>query len=550
VRTPLLLYGLALAVRALLIWHFPYPAYPDSAYYVDVAQALNAGRGFNVDFIWIFPEVGGTIPAVPVLPIPSNAHWMPLASIVQLPFMAMFGTVAWASAAPFAIIGAIAAPLTWAIARNAKATPSVATGAGILTAIPLLSAVYLVQPDNFSLYQPLVIASLWLGARALRGSGRAFIAAGLLAGLATLARNDGLLVLAGLGVIFAFDRWRAWRSAGSRTPAIPIGAAVACVAIFVLVMAPWWARQLAVFGSISPSSASGKVLFIRDFGEWNSITTPANLEHLLGMGVGPLALSRIGGLVAALTIYITLVAGVVLAPLMVVGGWARRRSDDLRPFFVYAGILFAFSALISAVHVPGGTFIHSAVALAPYSYILALEGVAVSVAWVAARRHTWDASAATRIFSAAIVGFAVVCAVFGTLVVHGAWDLRRERGLAVAAVLDAEGGPLSDRVMSIDAASTRYWSGRGGVVLVNDPVDTVRAVAEAYDIRWLVLDRGESSPVAGPILAGDRPAWVGPPIAQFQIDADGTFQDTTQDPDLAVYPVCTTADDTRCEPAP
>ena len=68
-------------------------------------------------------------------------------------------------------------------------------------------------------------------------------------------------------------------------------------------MAPWWARQLAVFGSLSPSTASGKVLFIRDIAEWNSITTPATLEHLLGMGLGPLIATRIGGLVAAVMIY-------------------------------------------------------------------------------------------------------------------------------------------------------------------------------------------------------------------------------------------------------
>ena len=53
-RTPLLLYGLALAVRVVLIWHFPHAAYPDSTYYVDVARALHAGEGFNVDFVWIF----------------------------------------------------------------------------------------------------------------------------------------------------------------------------------------------------------------------------------------------------------------------------------------------------------------------------------------------------------------------------------------------------------------------------------------------------------------------------------------------------------------
>ena len=89
---------------------------------------------------------------------------------------------------------------------------------------------------------------------------------------------------------------------------------------------------------------------------------------------------------------------------MVIGGWARRRSDDFGPFFVYAALLFAFSALVSAVHVPGGTFIHSAVALAPYSYILALEGIALAVGWVAARRTAWNAASATRIFTGATSG--------------------------------------------------------------------------------------------------------------------------------------------------
>ena len=528
---------LALVVRGLLIWHFPDPAYPDSAYYVDVARQLHAGHGFNVDFIWIFAEVGGTIPADPTLPIPSNAHWMPLASIVQVPFLAVFGDVAWAAAAPFALFGAIAAPLTWAIARDAGARPFVSIGAGFLVAVPLLSAVYMAQPDNFSLYQPLVIAALWMAARGLRGSGRAFVAAGLFAGLATLARNDGLLVLASLGVVFAWDRWRAWRSAraaraGSgdgeaRPPAIPFAAAVGAVAVFVLVMAPWWARQLAVFGSLSPSSTSGKVLFIREIGEWNSITVPASLDHLLGMGIGPLIETRILGGIAASMIFLTLVLGFILGPVLVIGAWARRRSTDFGAFFVYAALLFAFSALVSAIHVPGGTFIHSAVALAPYSYILALEGIVLAIGWVAARRSTWNADAALRVFGGATLVFAVVIAIAGSLVVHAIWSARRADQLTVAAALDGAGAPPSDRVMSIDAASTRYWSGHGGVVLVNDPLDTIHEVATAYDIRWLVLDRGEAVDSVAPVLDGtEHPAWLGQPIL-----TEGT---PTR---LAVYPV-------------
>lgn len=518
-RIPIVLYGLALLVRLALIWHFPDPAYPDSFYYVDVARSLLAGNGFTVDLIWIFPEVGGAIPADPTLPIPSNAHWMPLASLVQLPFMAVLGPTAWASALPFALIGALAAPLTWAMALDARARPSVAVGAGILVAVPLLSTVYMVQPDNFSLFQPLALGVLWMGARGLKGSGRAFAVAGLLAGLATLSRNDGVLLLAALGLAFAWDRWR--------RRAIPWSAAVACVGLFVLVMAPWWLRQLAVFASISPSTASGKVFFIRDIAEWNSISTPATLDHLLGMGAGPLLLSRIGGFVAAVMIYITLVAGLVLAPLMLIGGWARRRSIDFGPFFLYAVLLFGFSAIVSAVHVPGGTFIHSAVALAPHSYVLALEGLAIGVAWIAARRSTWHAESATRAFSAAALVFAIGAAAFGSAFVHGVWADSRAKFQRVASALDTARAAATDRVMSIDAAGTKYWTGRGGVVLVNDPQEIIRGVVRAYGIRWLVLDRADSVTSMAPVLDElARPAWLGEPVL-----VDG------RPPALAVYPV-------------
>ena len=122
-----------------------------------------------------------------------------------------------ASAIPFALFGALAAPLAWAIGRDAGAPRSVAIGAGILTAFPALSFVYMAQPDNFSLYQPLVAGSLWLAGRGLRGHPRDFVLAGLLAGVATLSRNDGVLVLAVIVATVLWDRLRSrWASGGSR----------------------------------------------------------------------------------------------------------------------------------------------------------------------------------------------------------------------------------------------------------------------------------------------------------------------------------------------
>ena len=112
-----------------------------------------------------------------------------------------------------------------------------------------------------------------------------------------------MLVLAVLGAAFLWDRLRT-RVAAAGSPARPArvplaGRALGAVALFAVAVVPWYLRQLAVFGTLSPSTASGKVLFIRDIGEWNSITTPATLDHLLGMGIGPLLLTRVGGLVAA-----------------------------------------------------------------------------------------------------------------------------------------------------------------------------------------------------------------------------------------------------------
>jgi 4-amino-4-deoxy-L-arabinose transferase-like glycosyltransferase len=225
VRIPILLYLLALAVRVGLVILYPDPAYPDSYYYVDVARALAAGHGLNLDFIWIFAEVGNHIPAHPTLPIPGNAHWLPLASFIQAPFIAVLGPTPWASAIPTVVIGSITAPLTWFIARDAGAIRAVALGAAILAAIPAAGTAFMAQPENFAILQPLVAATIWLTVRGLKGSTRSYVAAGFLVGLASLARNDGFILGLAVGLVFVWDRGRAWLSRGRVAPRLPWRAA-------------------------------------------------------------------------------------------------------------------------------------------------------------------------------------------------------------------------------------------------------------------------------------------------------------------------------------
>jgi MFS family permease len=538
----------------------PDAAYPDSYYYVDVARALQAGHGFNIDFIWSFVDVGGRLPADPTLPIPSNAHWMPLASIVQLPTIWLLGPTPLASAIPFALIGSLTAPLTWAIARDMGCGQRIALAAGIAVAVPGAAAIFMSQPDNFSLYQPLGTAALWLAARGLRGHTGSFALAGLMVGLATLARNDGLLLGAAVGLAFVWDRWRAWRSAGGRAPRIPWRFAFACFGLFLVVMAPWYLRQLAVFDSFSPSSTSGRILFIRTYEEMNSITTDTSLAWLMGQRVGPLLQSRLLGLVSAVGIYAVLACSVPLVPFVILGGWARRRSVDFGPFFVYAALLFGASGLLFAVHVPHGTFLHSAVALVPLGFVLGMEGLAAVVSWAVRRRRSWQEVRAQRLFLGAGLAVLALNAALFAVVVDRSWDRDRDVRMAAAAALTDVGAAPDDLLLSADPAGFKYFTGRGGVVTPGDSLDVVQQVARAYGVRWLILERNHVVPSLVPVLesAGSgsaaggaaRPDWIGPPVFTLPFDGPATGDpEVDAAPVLAIFPICLQPGDTRCSSA-
>lgn len=538
-RTAVLLYALAVVVRTACMLVFPDPAYADSSYYVEVARSLASGQGLSVDFVWIFAEVGGTLPADPVLPVASNAHWLPLASFIQAPFVAVLGPTAIASALPMVLIGSLAAPLTFAIARDVGASRHVQLGASVLAAIPAAGLVFMSQPENFALFPPLVAATLWLAARGLRGDVRAYVLAGLLVGLASLARNDAFLLGAAVGLIFVIDRVRAWRA--HRPPNLPLFAAVACFGLFMAVLGPWWVRQYLEFGSISPTSSGGQALWLTEYRQWNSTTATTTFEAFMAQGWGTILSTRLTGLIGSLANFAVLISSIILVPLIPIGAWARRRSDDFLPYFLFFAILLAGATIIFPLHVPGGAFIHTAVGLGPHSYILGLEGVAIAISAIARRRPSWDPRVATPLFTWAVVVFVAGSAFLYAPTVWASWEETRAPRRTLAAELERMGVPMTDRLMTIDAGGFKYWTGRGGVVSPDDPLERIEAVARGYDIRWLVLERRAIVEALRPILGDDRrPAWIGPSVYTLPSDeADGI-------PTLAIYPVCMTPADTRC----
>ncbi len=242
---------------------------------------------------------------------------------------------------------------------------------------------------------------------------------------------------------------------------------------------------------------------------------------------------------------------IVLTPFVLIGGWARRRSVDFGPFFAYAAVLFAASGLIFAVHVPYGTFLHSAVALVPFTFILALEGVVQASRWAARRRPTWTEEGAARLFLARGRGFRRG----QRRCLHGnrhAGLERRTRRSSGRRPGSGRGGRAgkTDLLMSADPAGFEYFTGHGGVVTPTDSLEVIHQVAVDYHIRWLVLERAHIVEPMVPVLElTARPTWIGLPIFSVPYEGPKTGDPTVDGaPALAIYPVCTAAGDTRCGP--
>ena len=542
---PVLLFLIALGVRVLTAAVFSEPAYPDAFYYANVAQELAAGNGFSVDFIWNFVEVGGVLPPQGVLPIPSNAHWMPLAAVIQVPFIWLLGTTPIAAGLPFWLIAAAVAPLTFFIARDAGMSVLLATAGGILVAIPGAVSPFMGQPDNFAPFMFLGALALWLAARGMSGHRRSFAFGGVVVGLAVLSRTDGFLLGIPFALAFLHDLIRQ-----PRLSRIGWWPAIICASAFLIVVAPWLLRQLDVFGSLSPSAAGGRILWITEYRELYSVSADTTLQRFLEQGAEAIAASRLGGLVSALVIFSVMPLLVFLVPFVLIGTWQKRRDPAFVPWIVYAVILFVFTALVSAVHVPFGTFLHSAVALIPHAYLLALIGIASTVSLVASRRANWQAVRATRNFVAMAVAVVVVGGIGGTVAISGAWTSERDGREAILAELARTADP-ADRVMSPDAGAYRYQGGWSGIVTPDDPLSVVGEALALYDVRWLALEKAHITLPLAKILSGEeRPGWLSEPVLEVVVASDAGAERTEGDgdelPSAALYAVCLEPSDTRC----
>jgi len=475
-----LLFGLLAFVIAVLVTRglIERPGYTDAYYHFNAAHRLVTGEGLTDPYLWTYIGAPASFPA------PSHRYWMPLTSLIAAAGMAATGRASDYGAAqwPFTLLFAGTALVAYGLGLKLGGGRRYAWLAGLLALFSGFFTRFWGATDTFTPYA--LIGSLCLLAfaqattHAISGPRTALgwmALGGVFAGLAHLTRADGVLLL--------LIGWGAWLWPVRKTGfSWRLGGLVAATLTYLLVMAPWFARNLALEGTPLPLGGTQGIWFT-EYNDLFSYPADASVERFFSQGgIGLFLKTRWEAFSTNLMTFIAVEGMVFLTPLMLVGLWQRRTVPFLRPFWLYAlGLHLAMTVIFPYPGMRGGLF-HSAAALVPWWAALASVGLDDAIDWIASRRRRWRPATARRFFSVAMIVFALVFSLW--IAARGRVDSSIP---ALYRALDAV-LPEDARVMINDPAELYYFTGRGGVVLPNEPPETILEIARRYNVDYLLLE--------------------------------------------------------------
>jgi len=484
---PWALLALALAIRLLTALLLKQPGYTDAYYYAVGAQQLRSGNGFAEPFIWNYLDPPDGVPH------PGYLYWMPLTAMVGWLGLAVFGDSFGAMQVPFVLLSALLPLVAYGIAWSLTGEIKHAVLAGLLAVFPGFYTHVLVLPDSFAPFALTGSTCLWVAGRGLCDRRPLWFGlAGLAAGFGHLARADGLLLVGvalAAALAPALPPFRA--PEGSPEPARRWVVGVALVlGGYLLVMGPWFVRNWFVYGT--PLAGAGSTtMFLTTYDDMFAYGRPLSLEHYLAWGWGEILRSK------ALALWVNLQRLwaenllIVLLPFSSLGLWKLRGKRELWPFFLYLPLLFVTMTFVFTFPGMRGGLFHSGGALLPFFFAAAGPGLEVALRWAARRFKGWHAQRAWPVFSAGLVGIALLLTVFSLWqagVLGGEWN-QRDQGYAEIGAWLSEKGTGQAVVMVGNAPGFVWHTGQPSIAIPNEPLETILAVADRYSAQYLVLDQ-------------------------------------------------------------
>jgi len=505
-RMSLLLAGIGLAVGMLVAAFQPAPGYMDADYYYAGGRDLATGHGLSEMVLWNYLDDPSG------LPHPSNAYWMPLASLLAAAGAVLFGPTSWTAArVGFIAVEAAIPPLTAALAWSLSNRRDLAITSGFLSVFPAFYLPFLVVTDTFGLYMLLGgLFFLLLFRLSAQPSFRLRLALafllGLISGLLHLSRTDGLVWFPmALFVVVIFRQPGRSRSS--------LFYSLGCVIIgYLQIMGAWFARNISVFGV--PLAPGGiKMLWLTSYDQL--FAYPASQLTFAAWwhsGLAAILWNRLWSLGMNLATTLSVQAEVFLLPLIILALWHLRR--DLRVLMAVLAWLLTLGVMTVVFPFAGarGGFFHSGAALQTVWWALAPIGLERAIQW-GRRRRGWNAVQAGTIFRTALISLAVLLTlvVFWSRVIGGsigpdfqqnpgrAWGQENRTYALIHDFLVSHDSSAGDTVMVANPPGFYLASGDPAIAIPDGKIETALAAAHRYHARYLVLEAGSMPQGVNPV---------------------------------------------------
>jgi hypothetical protein len=509
----LVLLALGLLARGITAMLFDQPGYIDAAYYYDVAKNIATGHGLTEDFILTY-----LTPAAAVVH-PSNLYWMPLASLVIVPFFLVFGVSWHVAQIPNVGLGGSLPLLAYWLGWNWFHSRRYALGAALLTLCAgFYYPLYFIFSDNFGIYAWTVGLTLIFLGQGMQGRAWRFALAGLWIGLAHLSRADAPLLLVIALCVFAGTRYRAWQArsqdtrqsnvppTGTGQPALPWVSLLGLLGFYLLVMAPWFARNLIIAGAILPPGGT-KTIWLTTYNDFFSYGKDISLQHYLAWGWGNILLSKLGAL-GQNGLAILAILEFVPAPFAAIGLWRLRRSAQALPWLLYLILLYLGLSLVFTFPSQRGTLLHSFIPLLPLLSLATIYGLDTVINWLAQRRAgpmaVRRAAGRRRVYLVATIALSAVLSIAIIVSNTQTWDdnyhVYQQAGKIAARDLSSaadsadktngqDAGACALPVMMVSDPPDYYLAtGQPAIALPDQDIPVMLQAADRYHATFLLLE--------------------------------------------------------------
>jgi hypothetical protein len=320
-----------------------------------------------------------------------------------------------------------------------------------------------------------------------------------------LTRADGLLWLAA-GAGFVMLNLIQEKQGGATIPAqIKNGAAAALfLAIgYLLVMYPWYARNLEIYGTLM-SSGGSRTLWLTNYDQ--TFIYPAsklNMPAWLASGFDLQIKARINALGMNLKNLLAVQGEIFLLPFIAAGLWRFRKAP-----FVVLGIAIwiitlGFMTVIFPFSGSRGGFIHSGAAIQPLFWAVAPYGLESAIG-LGVRWRKWNFQSASVFFQSGIILLSVLFTgliffqvVLGSDLSGAPWRASSDQLRDVWEKMQEMGAKPGDRVMVNNPPGFYLVSGQEAVPVPDGDLDAAVSAADRYEIQYMILDKNYTRGLKG-----------------------------------------------------